>query len=177
MPTSDQLTAVAQQLVALIAQRRTRIVFAESCTAGLVAATVAQVAGVSEWLCGSAVTYRETTKTAWLGISAAEIQRHNVVSEFVARQMALGVLRLTPEAMFSASITGHLGPNAPSELDGVTYIAVAQRSGSTLTILHAARETLSTSNRLERQHEAALRVLELTRDAIALPSGTGASPV
>jgi nicotinamide-nucleotide amidase len=170
MTTVDSLTAAAQKLAALLDERRTRIVFAESCTAGLVAATVAQTAGVSQWLCGSAVTYRETTKSAWLGISAAEIQEHNVVSEFVARSMAVGVLRITPEAMFSAAITGHLGPAAPPQLDGVVYIAVAQRLGQDATVLLAARETLSASDRVVRQQQAAQRVIERLADAIR---GTG----
>lgn len=166
MSTLKSLTTAAQRLAGLIDERRTRIVFAESCTAGLVAATVAQTAGVSQWLCGSAVTYRETTKSAWLGISAAQIQSHNVVSEFVAREMAVGVLRITPEAMFAAAVTGHLGPAAPPELDGVTYIAVAQRQGDGLVVLHAARETLSASDRIVRQQQAAQRVIETIYEAI-----------
>jgi nicotinamide-nucleotide amidase len=167
MKMAEQLTVAAQRLAALIDERQTRIVLAESCTAGLVSATIAQVAGVSQWFCGSAVTYREETKSAWLGISLADIHEHNVVSEEVARQMAVGVLRITPEAMFSASITGHLGPGAPPELDGVVCIAVAQRVGSHLQIIRSVRETLSASDRLVRQQQAALRVLEHTQAAIA----------
>lgn len=167
MTTSASLAAAVQKLAALLGERRTRVVFAESCTAGLVSATVAQVAGVSEWLCGSAVTYREATKSAWLGISAADLQEHNVVSEEVARQMAVGVLRITPEATFSASVTGHLGPAAPAELDGVVFVAVARRSGAALRVVHAARETLSASDRVARQQQAALRVLELLHAAVA----------
>ena len=54
--------------------------------------------------------------------------------------MAIGVLRITPEAMFSAAITGHLGPAAPPELDGVIYVAVAQRLGSQLQVIAAVRK-------------------------------------
>lgn len=166
MTIAESLTVAARQLAAILDERQTRVVFAESCTAGLVSASVAQVAGVSQWHCGSAVVYRETTKSAWLGISATEMQRHNVVSEEVARQMAVGVLRITPEAMFSASITGHLGPAAPPELDGVICIAVAQRQGKEIAVLQAVRETLSASERVVRQQQAAVRVLEILRDVI-----------
>jgi PncC family amidohydrolase len=166
MTTAESLTAAAQRLAALIDERQTRIVLAESCTAGLVSATIAQVAGVSAWHCGSAVTYRETTKSAWLGIAASAMHEHNVVSVEIARQMAVGVLRITPEAMFSASITGHLGPGAPPELDGVVCIAVAQRLGKEIVVRQAARETLSASDRVARQQQAALRVLETMHIAI-----------
>jgi PncC family amidohydrolase len=166
MTMGESLTAAAQRLAALIDERQTRIVFAESCTAGLVAATVAQVAGVSQWLCGSAVVYREATKSAWLGISLADIHEHDVVSEFVAHQMALGVLRMTPEAMYSASITGHLGPGAPPELDGVVCIAAAKRVGSDVKVIQVVRESLSASDRIVRQQQAAVRVLERLTGAI-----------
>ncbi len=166
MTTAELLLNAARSLSALVGERQTRVVFAESCTAGLVSATIAQVAGVSQWHCGSAVTYREETKSAWLGISLSDIQRHNVVSEEIARQMAVGVLRLTPEATFSASITGHLGPAAPPELDGVIFIAVAQRRGKDLLVLHAAKETLSASDRTVRQQQAAQRVLESLADVV-----------
>lgn len=166
MITAESLLEAARSLSALVGERHTRVVFAESCTAGLISATIAQVAGVSAWHCGSAVTYREETKSAWLGISMSDIQQHNVVSEEIARQMATGVLRLTPEAMFSASVTGHLGPAAPPELDGVIFIAVAQRQGKELTVLHAAKETLSASDRVVRQQQAAQRVIETLTETI-----------
>ncbi len=57
----------AQRLVDVLKRLDTKIVFAESCTAGLVSATLARVPGVSAYLCGSAVTYRDEVKTAWVG--------------------------------------------------------------------------------------------------------------
>ncbi len=124
---NDMLCEAGKRLAALLQQHDTRIVFAESCTGGLVSATLAQTPGVSQWHCGSAVTYREATKSEWLNISLADIELHGVVSLEIARQMALGVLQVTPEADIAAAITGHLGPHAPADLDGVTFIALAQR--------------------------------------------------
>ncbi len=89
MTTVRLAKAVARQLAKL----RVRIVFAESCTAGLVSATLARVPGISEWHCGSAVVYRERTKEAWLDVPRAEIDRFTAVSEAVARRMAVGVLQ------------------------------------------------------------------------------------
>ena len=152
-------SAEALRLVEQLAERNQRVVFAESCTGGLVAATLAQVPGVSEVLCGSAVTYREATKSAWLGVSADDLSQYSAVSEPVARQMALGALEHTPEADLAASVTGHLGPDAPPELDGIIYIALAQRADSKPNIVSVTRHQLSETTRVVRQQEAACLVI------------------
>lgn len=119
----------ANLLAELLRSAGKRLVLAESCTGGLVAATLAQIPGISEHLCGSAVVYRAATKTAWLGIDPVLLEDPQVgpVSAEVTRALALAVLAQTPEADLSAAVTGHLGPDAPPELDGVVNIAVATR--------------------------------------------------
>ena len=121
------LTPLVQEVAALLSRSRRRIVFAESCTAGLVAASLARLPGISEYLCGSAVVYRLETKSKWLDIPAALLNDPGPVSDVIASLMAERVLALTPEADFAVSITGHLGPNAPNGLDGVVYVGVARR--------------------------------------------------
>ncbi len=115
----------AAELVDALKVAETRLVLAESCTGGLIAAELASIPGVSQWLCGSAVTYRENTKIRWLDVSAESIAQQTAVSEQVAREMAIGVLKQTPEADLSAAITGHLGPNAPPGQDGLIFIGIA----------------------------------------------------
>jgi PncC family amidohydrolase len=146
----------ADQVVQALAQRQTKLVLAESCTGGLVAARLAQVPSVSNWLCGSAVTYRSETKTAWLSVDQATIQHCTAVSEEVAQQMVAGVLHLTPEADLAAAITGHLGPAAPPGFDGVVFVATRWRSQPTA---HICRGQLTAITRVDRQHEAADLVL------------------
>lgn len=175
------LYEAADRLVGTLRQTGRRIVFAESCTAGLIAATLARIPGVSEHLCGSAVVYRNATKTAWLGVSADDLADESIgpVSEPVAAAMAIGVLARTPEADLAASVTGHLGPDAPAELDGVIYVGVARRdqAGSPCierVVRHSLADgtTLSHSpveERLERQRQAATFVLQTV--AAALVSG------
>lgn len=156
----------AIQLANALTERQLRVVLAESCTAGLASAALAQVPGISEWHCGSAVTYREGTKEAWLDVSATDIKQHTAVSEPVARQMAAGVLRETPEADFAASITGHLGPKAPPGFDGVAFVAVARRDGESIEVLDVHRVDLKTTERVDRQNEAAATLLFLLRESI-----------
>ncbi len=150
----------ARRVSRLLDRLRLRVVFAESCTAGLVSATLAQVAGISQWLCGSAVTYREATKVAWLGVDRNDLDRYSAVSESVARQMAAGALRRTPEAAVAAAVTGHLGPDAPEELDGVVYVGLAQRRDADRSeVTQVRRITLNSTERVARQREAAACVL------------------
>lgn len=149
-----RIAVLARQLARLLAQHERRIVFAESCTAGLLSATLCQVAGISQWYCGSAVTYRDETKTKWLRVSSSSIRRQSAVSETVARQMAVNVLSNTPEAHLSASVTGHLGPDAPANLDGVIYAAVAGRPAATPKLVSMQRWQLSNDTRRKRQREA-----------------------
>ncbi len=121
-------------LAALLTEADRRLVLAESCTAGLVAASLGRVPGISRHLCGSLVSYRESAKTNWLGVPPSVLQQHTVASEAVARLMATGALVATPEADLAASVTGHLGPNAPPEQDGLIYVGVVERHADTETL-------------------------------------------
>lgn len=147
----------AEQLVRQLQTAQLKLALAESCTGGLVAAELARVPGVSNHFCGSAVTYRSETKSQWLGISPALIERHTAVSTEVAREMVMSVLEQTPEADVSASITGHLGPDAPAGFDGVVFIGTARRGDSDPMI---TRHQLRSTSRNERQIEAASQVLQ-----------------
>ncbi len=113
-----------------------RIVLAESCTAGLVAAQLGGIPGVSNHLCGSLVVYRNDSKIRWLGIEPATLEDPNIgpVCDVVTLALAESALHRTPEATLSGAITGHLGPGAQEHLDGIVYCAVAVRSGISAAI-------------------------------------------
>lgn len=123
------------------------LVLAESCTAGLIAATLARVSGMSRRLAGSFVVYQTASKTAWLGVSADTIQRHDVVSREVAESMATEALNRTPHATIAMSITGHLGPDAPANMDGVAWLAIARNGSKTISLqLHLKPNSESADN-------------------------------
>lgn len=162
-PARERLEQAAQALGKwLLESGREKVVFAESCTAGLVAAELATVPGISQYLCGSMVTYREPSKTAWLGVDPQQLQQFSAVSQQVTDAMAAGVLQLTKEASWSAAVTGHLGPGAPADLDGRIFITVACRGSrdSTGGIVQQSALQLRSSSRRDRQAEAAAVVLE-----------------
>lgn len=158
----DPVFAAALNLATGLREKGLKIVFAESCTAGLVSATLAKIPGISEHHCGSAVVYRLDTKHRWLGISEALLENPGPVSSEVAKAMAEGVLQITPEAELAASITGHLGPNAPADQDGLVWIALARRTGSTSARSH----WLHSVDRVPRQQEAAQVLLEFAAEEV-----------
>jgi PncC family amidohydrolase len=124
--------AVQAKVVGLCDQMRaqhTRLVLAESCSAGLVAALLGHVPGISEFLCGSMVVYQTPIKHQWLGISSEDLADPSIgpVSARVTEALAKAILERTPQANLAASITGHLGPFAPPAMDGVVFCSIVTR--------------------------------------------------
>jgi PncC family amidohydrolase len=168
----DRLESLARDVASTAVRQNERIVLAESCTAGLVAQLLSRIPGASRWLCGSAVVYRNETKSAWLGIDPRMLADPEIgpVSVTTARAMCRGVLERTPEATLAASVTGHLGPQAPPELDGRVCIACASRDpagdeSGVDVFEHRLANTIPDQSafvdlRLYRQHAAAVCVLE-----------------
>lgn len=147
----------ARAVAEVLKQNELRVVLAESCTCGMAAALLGSVPGISQYFCGSAVTYRVPTKTQWLGLDRERIEIVSAESLETTREMVLGVLAETSEADYSAAITGDLGPDADNK-DGVIYICVAKR-GSGLEIVRQATATLNSHRRVSRQIEAATVLL------------------
>lgn len=86
-----------------------RIATAESCTGGMVAAALTDVAGSSDVFERGFVTYSNAAKVEMLGVSEETLATHGAVSEPVAREMAEGVLAHS-SADLAVSITGIAGP-------------------------------------------------------------------
>jgi len=161
---ATSLATAAEQLSDVLERTQTQIVFAESCTGGLVSASLAGIPGISRWLCGSAVTYQEQTKIDWLAVSPADLQQHTAVSAAVTLAMATGALETTTAAEVAVAVTGHLGPGAPADRDGVIFIAAARRGSE---IPPPRRIVLSEQGRAARQAEAARLVLQVSMEFLA----------
>lgn len=128
MNSLPQLNRLAKTIVRTALQQKKRFVLTESCTGGLPSHLLTSIPGVSEIFCGSSVSYRIDSKARWLKVPRGVISKKGVVSQEVAEYMAIGILRQTPEADFAVSSTGHLGPNAPINLDGRVYFGLASRN-------------------------------------------------
>jgi PncC family amidohydrolase len=164
----DCTKLLARQLAWQLHHHQTKIVFAESCTAGLVSAILAQVPGISNWLCGSAVTYQESVKHDWLRIDTIALREHTAVSRQVTDMMAEEVLRMTSAAGISVAITGHLEtsgcPDAP-----LAYVSLAHRNNATICICPAVRFKLNCRSRINRQWEAARNALTVAVEHFRFP--------
>lgn len=160
--TNDSL---AQEVARHLTLREEKLVFAESCTAGLCAATLGQIPGISNYMCGSAVVYRADIKRRWLGVRRKTIKKYTTESHETAREMAVGIMSRCPEADWGVSIVGHLGPDAPPEKDGVICICIVRRTKKgRLKVKDTQEHRLANDGRSKRQEEAVEVVLtHLTR--------------
>jgi nicotinamide-nucleotide amidase len=124
-------TLIAQATAVLEACRagKLHIVTAESCTGGLVAATLTEIAGSSDVVDRGFVTYSNEAKNELLGVPLETLAAHGAVSEPTARAMAEGALARVPGAQLSIAITGIAGPGGatPTKPVGLVYIASARR--------------------------------------------------
>ncbi len=105
--------ALSEALLAAARARRLRIATAESCTGGLIAATLTAIAGSSDMVDRGFVTYSNEAKTEMLGVPAALIAQDGAVSEAVARAMAAGALARSA-ANLAVAVTGVAGPGGGS---------------------------------------------------------------
>jgi PncC family amidohydrolase len=160
------LVRITRRVAALLKSGDHKVVFAESCTGGLVSGALTRVPGISEHHCGGVVVYRNATKTRYLDIPQRLLDDPGPVSSPVAELMAVRVLDKTPEATIAVSVTGHLGPNAPPTLDGLVFVGIATRPAA--VSVHALRCRRSDS-RVVRQRwivEQALTLLAQELDSI-----------
>ena len=164
MKTPTTTAEIAIQIHKRLLAADHTLVIAESCTAGRIAATLAEVPGASRVLAGSAVVYQIPTKVAWLHIPEATFDDADAVSSTVAHEMATGVLRQTPHASIALAITGHLGPNAPEDLDGTAWVAIANgRNGKVVE-----QQFLLDREAAELSHGMDSESTRLTRQAAAV---------
>ena len=101
------------QIASCLRQQGQRLVTAESCTGGLIAAACTSLAGSSDWFDRGFVTYSNAAKSTQLGVPAPLIEHHGAVSETVARAMAAGALAHA-DAHWSVAVTGIAGPGGGS---------------------------------------------------------------
>ncbi len=101
--------ALEEQVVKLLIEKGMHIAFAESCTGGLCTATLVNVTNASRVLDVSFVTYANDAKIDYLSVHPETIEAYGVVSEEVAREMALGVANAAKSEV-GVGVTGIAGP-------------------------------------------------------------------
>ena len=138
-------------------QKGWTLALGESCTGGLVAHRITEVAGSSEYFLGGVVAYSNPVKRGLLQVPEQTLERHGAVSEETARQMARGA-RAVLGADVGLSVTGIAGPGGGTTEKpvGLTVLAVSTPAGEWIErhVWNGDRQ----SNK-QASAEAALRLL------------------
>src|SRR5476651_654735 len=100
-----EIRDAAERVLTSCRQRKLKIVTAESCTGGLVAAAMTAIAGSSDVVDRAFVTYSNEAKREMLGVPWDALLGYGAVSEPVARAMAAGALARS-DADIAVSVTG-----------------------------------------------------------------------
>jgi nicotinamide-nucleotide amidase len=126
----EDLRRAASRVLERCRARGLTVATAESCTGGLVAGTLTEIAGSSDVVDRGFVTYSDAAKQAMLGVPAPILNRHGAVSRETAEAMATGALAHAPVDL-AVAITGIAGPGGGSadKPVGLVHFAAAARDG------------------------------------------------
>lgn len=153
--TTEQLQALAAQVVTKLLAEGKTLATAESCTGGMIASYITSVSGCSSVFFGGCVTYTNEIKQKLLGVRAETLAAHTEISAETACEMAAGARsRLgTDLAIATTGIAGPGGGTAEHPV-GTVYIALAAEHG-----VHAQRLELGDIGREAVRMEATAAVL------------------
>lgn len=149
---SDLLDA-ARQLAAPLMAHGALVATAESCTGGLIAATLTELAGSSQWFERGFVTYSNASKHELLGVPADTLEAHGAVSEPVARAMAEGALRRS-RARLALAVTGVAGPGGGSAGKPVGTVCFGWAIGSGGPVPGAAQRVVVETRHFDGARDA-----------------------
>ena len=123
---------MVRRLATALRSRGWRLVTAESCTGGGIAAAVTDLAGSSDWFDRGFVTYSNQAKQDMLGVPAATLAQHGAVSRETVRAMARGALAHS-DGQVSVAVSGIAGPGGGSvdKPVGTVWFAWSLRDGET----------------------------------------------
>lgn len=160
---------LANRVLVLARAQGLTVATAESCTGGMVAAALTDIAGSSDVFDRGFVTYSNTAKNQMLGVPTAMIEKLGAVSAEVAGAMALGALKASGAGL-SVAITGVAGPGGGTATKpvGLVHFAVAARDGRVNSV-EKRFGALTRAQIRQRAVETALQLLiELLEPAVQL---------
>ena len=159
---NQEFSHLSETVLGICREARLRLATAESCTGGMVAAALTDIAGSSDVVERGFVTYSNEAKTELLGVPAPMIAAHGAVSAQVATAMAQGVLARAPVDL-AVSVTGIAGPGGATSGKpvGLVYFGIMRKGGECRVERHnyqgerAAIRSAATERALELLLEAA----------------------
>ena len=129
--SDEAINKLAEQVLERCRAKKLMLATAESCTGGMIAAALTDIAGSSDVVERGYVTYSNAAKTELLGVPAELITRVGAVSEEVARAMATGALAHAPVDL-AVAVTGIAGPGGGSAEKpvGLVHFGLARRGSA-----------------------------------------------
>ena len=154
-------TSLASVVVEELKKRQKSITAAESLTAGLFQATLADFSGVSAIFNGGFVTYSLEEKSKMLDISEQELKKHGVVSEFTAKKMAEQA-RIKTQSDYGVSLTGVAGPDSlEGHPAGTVFIGLAHAKET-----EVIKANIAGRSRADVRQIAVMHAFNLVRKAL-----------
>ena len=156
------ISTLAKETVSECIEKKATFGTAESCTGGLISASVTDVAGASAVFFGGIVSYDNSVKEKLLGVSAQTLAEKGAVSPETAGAMSAGARRALG-VDYAVAVTGIAGPGGgtPTKPVGLVYISVASESGVTVTENHFSGDREAV--RLQTVEKALTLLLEAVR--------------
>ncbi len=152
----------AKKTAELLSSKGLYLSVAESCTGGLLGATLTDVAGSSQWFKGGVIAYANELKVSILGVSRQTLRAHGAVSTETAMEMADGIRRLTGSDI-AVAITGIAGPTGGSPEKPVGTVFIAITDGTRMNVKRFQLKGM----RRDIREQATLRALELIEEFLA----------
>lgn len=160
--SSAQLRRLSALAVKALKEKQVTVSTAESCTGGLIAKSITDVAGSSAVLAGGMVTYTNRIKTDVLGVDEDIIKEHTEVSHACAKAMAERAREMFGTD-YALSATGYAGPGGGTEKDptGTVYIGIATPTG-----VRSERICVENATRTQVRNAVAYHALKMLLDDI-----------
>jgi nicotinamide-nucleotide amidase len=155
-----EMTDAARALLDLCVKKKLTLATAESCTGGLLTATLTEIPGSSKVVERGFVTYSNAAKQQ-IGVAAATLEKYGAVSRETAEAMAKGVLANAPVDL-AASITGIAGPGGGTQEKPVGLVHVVVASRSARLMHHESR--FGDIGRAEVRRRSVLQAIAMLRE-------------
>ena len=151
-------TALAEEVVKLLKEKKMTVTTVESCTGGLLSGTIVDVSGASDVFMQGFVTYANEAKVSLVGVKETTLESYGAVSEQTAREMAEGGARVA-NADACLSVTGIAGPGGGSDEKpvGLVYIG-CHVNGNTVV-----ERNIFSGTRREVREQSVLAALKLLK--------------
>jgi PncC family amidohydrolase len=149
-------TNKAKKILKKLKEKNLKLVFAESCTGGLLSALFTEISGSSKTFDRGFVTYSNEAKNEMLGVKKTTLKNFGAVSAETAKEMAIGAIK-NSQADISIAITGIAGPDGGSEKKPVGLVYIAKYFDKKTEV----QKFNFSGNRLEVRAQAVKAALEM----------------